>query len=110
MRRRLGSCVSCVSCGWIHAIGRPTIRSSERAPAITPSGDAEAPGGWLPSLTSNGGPSSHAILIFHTPATQHRRVSTLSGAIAALEPARDLVSGSIDSWIETGFGAIAGIC
>jgi hypothetical protein len=28
-----------------------TIRSSERAPAGTPSGDADVPGGWLPSLT-----------------------------------------------------------
>ncbi len=30
---------------------RRTSRSSERAPAGTPSGDAGAPGGWLPSLT-----------------------------------------------------------
>jgi hypothetical protein len=34
-------------------------RSSERAPAGTPSGDVGAPGGWLPSLTFAFGPPRH---------------------------------------------------
>jgi hypothetical protein len=35
-----------------------TRRSSERAPAGTPSGDADLAGGWLPSLTFHVGPCS----------------------------------------------------
>jgi hypothetical protein len=39
---------------------RPTRRSSERAPAGTPSGDAGAPGGWHPQLTFHVSPLLHA--------------------------------------------------
>jgi hypothetical protein len=41
------------SCWGNHFIGKRTRRSIERAPAGTPSGDADAPGGWLPSLNFN---------------------------------------------------------
>ncbi len=42
---------SFVSFGHSLSLGERTSRSSERAPAGTPSGNADAPGGWLPSLT-----------------------------------------------------------
>ena len=42
---------SFVSFGYQCPLGWRTRRCSERAPAGTPSGDAGAPGGWLPSLT-----------------------------------------------------------
>jgi hypothetical protein len=44
---------SFVSFGYQLSLGGRTRRSSERAPAATPSGDAGALGGWLPSLTSD---------------------------------------------------------
>ena len=41
----------CATCWGTHFIWKRTRRSIERAPAGTPSGDADVPGGWLPLLT-----------------------------------------------------------